>query len=359
MRVERKGGPPDLQSAFKRFIVDGLNGRSLDDDANREAALGKFPDFACCRDILLIEMKHLEAGQGDRLNSTYQKHVIPEEHPVFYGSRAVDFDRLSNGEEIKEALASRLAKTLETHLRKANSQIRDYRLRHPRKNSVGICVLLNSQLLEFSPELVLHSVHRKMQPAGQGLRFEHIDAVVYISEKHFQKLPDGRIAFGIGVVENRGVDDNPWKGDFITMLVEKWSTFRTGDATVWQSLETAHFDNVEDIPQRMTRSDAWRLAYTRSPYLRHFPDRKLKIHFQRCVGLSSLSFFKGGWEKPSAEETQEAIRAFSDAVEEINSRGLDMRKFDPRLLSDDELRTAYAGLPKELVDMLMSRASSA
>jgi len=65
--LERHGSPPDLQSAFRDFVVKHLRGRSRDDHKDAEAKLGKFPDFACFRDIVLIEMKHLQADQKDRL----------------------------------------------------------------------------------------------------------------------------------------------------------------------------------------------------------------------------------------------------------------------------------------------------
>lgn len=135
MHVERHGGPPDLQAAFTQFVVKVLRGRSLDDQRDVEARLGKFPDFACFRDLILLEMKHLEAEQTDRLNEVYQSKADPAEAPVFYGSRSIDkdLDKLSNVEEIRAAFSNKLSQTIETVLRKANSQFRDYRARKDRR----------------------------------------------------------------------------------------------------------------------------------------------------------------------------------------------------------------------------------
>ncbi len=91
MQVERRGGPPDLQTTFAHFVARELRGRLLDDRNDEEAKLGKFPDFACFRDLVLIEMKHLESEQNERVNETYKKQVLPEEEPIFYGTRRVDF----------------------------------------------------------------------------------------------------------------------------------------------------------------------------------------------------------------------------------------------------------------------------
>jgi len=350
MRVERRGGPPHLQTAFKHFIVNQLKGRSLDDRKDEEAKLGKFPDFACFRDLVLIEMKHLESKQNERVNETYKKQVISEEEPIFYGTRRVDFDKLSNGDEIRSAILNKLSQTIEAHLRKANRQFGDYRSRNPRKNSVSVCLLLNSQIDEFSPDVVMHAVHRKIKPGESGLRFPHIDAVIYISEKHFQQLPAGRVAFAIVTVIGVPAIEQSWKTELVDLVAQKWSEFRTGAAPV--SGLPDQFESVDDIPESMTRPEAWKLAYKRNPYLRTQSDQQLRLYFHRCVALNSLAFLKGNWPKPSHYETSSRLRLFDDAIQEINRRGLDMRQFNPRDLSEQDRCTIYADLPEELVQLL-------
>ncbi|MGY4428952.1 hypothetical protein ACVWWO_001429 [Bradyrhizobium sp. F1.13.1] len=353
LHVERTGGPPDLPKAFAHFVVDQLGGRSLDDQKDEEAKLGKFPDFACHRDLVLIEMKHLEDDQNERINETYKNHVLAAEEPMFYGTRRIDLDAFSNKDEIASAILSKLARTIETHLRKANQQFADYRKRNPRKNSISICLLLNSQIDEFSPDVVMHSVHRKMKPIASGLRFPHIDAVLYISEKHVQRLPDGRLAFAVVQVVGVPAEDQHWKIDVIEHVMQRWSEFRTGGAAATGRPE--NFVSIEDVPPTMTRSEAWRLAYRRSPYLRGMTNQQLKIHYHRCVGLNSLWLVKGSWTKPPQEQGMIHMRAFGDAIEEINRRGIDLRQLAPRNLSAQERAAAYAGLPKELVDLLSGK----
>ena len=352
MHVERHGGPPDLQAAFTRFALTVLRGRSLDDQKDIEAKLGRFPDFACLGDLVLLEMKHLESRQTERLNEVYRAKVDPAEAPIFYGSRSIDtdLDRLSNANEIRAALSSKLAQTIETILRKANSQFQEYRARNPRKNSFSVCILLNSQIAEFSPHAVLHSIHRKMKAGAD--RFLDIDAVVYISEKHVQRLPDGRLGFGLGIFEAVGSAEKYWKRGLIDLIVREWANYRTGTPAVNRALEDGEFDAVFDVPSQMRRYEAWKLAYRRNPYLRPLANADLRVHFHRCVALNSLSFVKGGWPRPPAEFTQVHIRRFGDAIDEINARGLDMREFDPKLMSGADRSQAYAGLPGELVETL-------
>jgi len=354
-RAERKGGPPDLERAFKYFVEKMLRGRSLDDAKDKEAKQGKFPDFGCFRDILLIEMKHFEADQRDRLNETYHSKVNAEEQPIFYGSRPIDFSKLSNGEEIKGAMVDKLAQTVQTHLRKANSQFRDYRSRNPRKNAVNVCVFLNSQLDEFSPEVVLHSIHRKMKASGDGPRYPYIDAVIYISEKHFQILADGRMAFAVSIYEGWGTIVAPWKDGFVNRLVEAWSHFRSGGGPIPGEYGGPGFSAIEDIPDEMARSDGWRLAYKRDPYLRGISKQRLIVYFNRCVALNSRAFIKGDWPKPPHAEIALGMQRFTEVLEEINARGMDMRAFNYSALSVEELVEVHRDLPAELVEMLSSR----
>ena len=352
MHVERHGGPPDLQAAFTHFVLKVLRGRSLDEQKDAEAKLGKFPDFACLRGLMLLEMKHLEAEQTERLNEVYRAKVAPDEAPFFYGSRSIDADinKLSNSNEIKAALSNKLSQTIETILRKANAQFRDYRGRNPRKNSFSVCVLLNSQIAEFSPHVVLHSIHRKMKTGVD--RFSDIDAVIYISEKHVQRLSDGHLGFGLGIFEAVGSTEQYWKVGLINLIVQRWSHYRTGTPAVSKTLQDGEFDPIFDVPEQMKRYKVWKLAYKRNPYLRPLTNNDLRVHFQRCVGFNSLSFVKGDWAKPPAEVTHAYGRMFSDTIDEINERGLDMRDFDSRLMTESDLVRAYSGLPRELVEIL-------
>jgi len=345
-----------MEAAFTRFVLTALKGRSLDDNKDHEAAQGRFPDFVCFRDLLLIEMKHLETDQNDRVNKVFDRMVDPDEKPVFYGTIDAQhiIDKISNGEQVKAALASKLSRTIETHLSSANKQFADYRGRHPRKNSVSICVILNSHQREFMPELVLRAVHGKMKnPSGGASRFPDIDAVLYISEKHYTMLADRCIAFPVGIFEAEGAITLPWKVALIDLVMQKWSHGRSGgDAVVGNFADP--FDVVDDIPKVMPRHEEWRLEYKRDPYLRNLLDEQLKLIFNRCVAVSSLAFLKGSWPKPSMEETTASMRAFTQVIEEINHRGVDMRNMNMRSLSPSQREQVFRGLPQELIDILSS-----
>jgi hypothetical protein len=354
MRVERPSGPPDLQAAFTSFVMAGLRGSALDDNRNEESAQGKFPDFACFRGLVLIEMKHLETDQHDRVNNILHAMIDPAEMPVFYASRDANhlINKASNADQVKAALTSKLSQTIESHLRKANRQFEEYQARHPRKNFVTICVILNSRLREFTPDLVLRAVHSKMKGVTLDTpRFPHIDGVLYISEKHYTRLPDGRMAFPVGIFEGVSVEAHPWKADLIDRIAQAWSRGRTGAAMASAGLGE-HFDIIDDIPKIMPRHEHWRLEYRRRPYLRLAAVEHLKVIFNRCVAQGALAFLKGDWPKPSKEETMKQMRLFTHLIEETNERNLDLRAIHARTLSNERRREAYQGFPQELIDLL-------
>ena len=354
MRLERHGCAPDLEAAFKEFVVSVLGGHALDDDRDQEASEGKFPDFTWLGGIVLIEMKSLETDQHDRLNEVLEKHIKPTEKPFFYGGREAHhiLNEVSNGAEISAAIMNKLSRTIETHLSKANRQFSSYRVRHPRKNSVTVCVILNASLREFTPEVVLKAIHGKMKADRHGgARFPLIDAVLYISEKHYRRLSDGRVGLALGMYEGAGLLSHPWKHQFVERIAAAWSQMRTGSAVV-ESDDLNDFDLVHDIPDQMKRHEVWALEYQRNPYMRSWTVDRLRIAFQRCIAVKSLTLLKGSWPKPDRQSIIEGWRFFKHLVEETNRRGLDLRLLDQKLLSAADRDVVYAGLPVELVVLL-------
>jgi hypothetical protein len=354
MRLERSGGPPDLQMAFKILIQRHMCGRALDENHAKEGAEGQFPDFACFGDRVLIEMKHLETDQKDRVNKIFETKIQPAERPMFFGEIAAHhiIDSVSNGQAIKQEIASRLGKTIEQLLSKANAQFQSYRSRHPRKNSVNICVILNSRVQEFSPAVVVHAIHGKIKTARPDEpRFPHIDAILYFSEKHFRILPDGRAGCAVSIFELVGAENHPWKKQFIERIVDAWSRMRTGSSVV-EAADPYGFEVIQDIPDSLRRYEAWMLEYQRNPYLSALSLERLRVSFQRAVAVNSLAFVKGSWPKPSKEKIAEGLRVFQHVVEETKRRGIDLRMLDPRLLSSKEREEVYAGLPLELARLL-------
>jgi hypothetical protein len=305
-------------------------------------------------------MKHLESDQHNRLNEVLEDRINPAEKPFFYGRREAHFitSALSNRASVHAAIFTKLARTIETSLREANRQFASYRSRHPRKNSVAVCVILNSKLREFTPEVALKAVHAKMKTGKRSVsRFPQIDAVLYFSEKHYRTLPDGRIAFAVGVYEGAGLSDHPWKGPFVDRIASAWSQMRTGGGIV-DSDNLEDFELVHDIPDTMKRHEAWQLEYQRNPYMAKIPVDRLRVLFHRCIAVNSLTFLKGSWPKPHKQATGKELHLFQHLVEETNRRGLDLRMLDHRLLSPSDKAQVYAGMPLELVAMLDKSKSS-
>jgi hypothetical protein len=268
-----------------------------------------------------------------------------------YGTRRLDVSTFSNGDKIASAILSKLARTIETHLDRADDQFKDYRSRNDRKNSLSICLLLNSKIDEFSPDVVMQAVRQKMKPTATGIRFPNIDAVLYISEKHVQQLPDGRVAFAMIQVIGLPAEEQRWKIPIVERVMQHWSIFRTGGAAIFGRPD--QFANIVDVPPTMARHEAWKLAYRRKPYLRGLTNQQLKINFHQCVGFCAL-LLNGSWPKPSPEQHLVYVRQLGDSIEEINHRQIDLRQIAHRDLSGQERAEAYAGLPAELIELLSS-----
>jgi len=264
-------------------------------------------------------------------------------------------DAASNAAEINATISSKLARTVEQLLSTANRQFRDYCARHPRKNVVCICVILNSTLREWSPDVIVHSIHAKMK-SGDEPRFSDIDAVLYISEKHVRFSSDGRPAHGIVIYEARAALDHPWKMQFVDRIVDEWSHLRTG-APVLKS-EDRNFDVVEDVPPIMPRSDTWRLEYRRNPYLQLLPIEQLRVMFHRTIAVNSLAFAKGNWPKVDHDRIAQGTRDFTHLIEEASRRGLDIRLLDKKLMTPAEVTQVHAGLPEELIAIISKRGPS-
>ena len=296
-------------------------------------------------------MKTLKDDQGDRVNDVFDKLANPAEKPMFYGTRdgSKILSALSNGKEIEQRVFDKLTNTITNHLSKANKQFADYRQRVKRKNTVTICVILNSTVTEFSPQTVAAAIQRKMnvKPKDGLPKYYDIDAVVYISEKHIVKLSDNRNAFALVVFHAAGAMDQPWKTQLIDHFTKKWSDERTEG--VFDGRINEPFAVVEDIPDRMTRSDSVRLAYRRNPYMRNLSDADLRVRWNRCAALSALSFVKGDWEPLGQNEKIANTNEFTCLNEEINFRGLDLRTMSFHHLTPEEKAKVLFGLPPDIL----------
>jgi hypothetical protein len=212
------------------------------------------------------------------------------------------------------AIRTKLGRTIEAILSKANRQFRSYGSRHPQKNTVRVCVILNSTLREWSPDVLIDAIHGKMKSGPDEPRFSHIDAVLYISEKHMRMLPDGRPAHGIVIYAAQGAIDHPWKMQFVDRIVDEWSHMRTGVSVL--EGKDINFEVVEDIPEIMRHSETWQLEYRRDPYLQMLPVEQLRAMFQRTVAVNSLAFVKGSWPKPLHHAISEGLVAKLDYLEQ-------------------------------------------
>jgi hypothetical protein len=148
-----------------------------------------------------------------------------------------------------------------------------------------------------------------------------------------------------------GLIENGWKRELLDKIVDSWAMHRTGTPSEFaENMKT--FTSVEDVPETMSRSDAWLLEYARQPYLQYLTLAELRVEFHRVVALNSLTFISGSWPKPPRRVTEQGLRRFQHLIAETNRRGTDMREMDAKKLTADERKVVFEGLPIELVETL-------
>jgi len=346
-RFERIGGAPDIEADFKTFVLQALRGKSLDDEGSKLSSAGKFPDFICYEDKLRIELKTLVSDQSDRLNNVFQEKVLPNELPHFYGHRRSDtiFPKLSNAEEIKKALLNKLGRTIETIIKNANQQFKSYNQRHPSQEALNLLVILNSTLDEFDPSSSAWLIRKRMMEVKNDKpRFQYIDAALYISEKHVQKN-SGYPNFVTVIVEGYGVSNSYLKSNMLMKVNDAWSIFRTGAPSYSIPPHSLKTVELKDVPDQMTRSEAWVLEYERNPYLATASTEQLRKILARCAVIADWHMMKGDWIKPSQLEAAESRRRFMHVMTEANRRGLDMNEIGSQTIPWQDIVDA---MPQEL-----------
>lgn len=350
---ERKGGPPHLTDVFSRFCEVALRGISIDTLLAKLPDRKTAPDYVCLSGLLLFEFKELETDRDDRINSVLSEGVAPSDVPQFLGGVPIEhyLKRVSNAEDLRRSINSKLRRTISAHLKKASSQISNYRSMNPRFNKVDVCVLFNSRIDVFDPPLMTKIVHGLMRTENY---MKSMDAVIFISEKHFSILDDGRPSFSTVVMENDLGSFQEWKADLLALVVKRWSFYRTGSAPEVREFSDLTFDSVADTQDRMPRSAHWKHEYKIDPYFREFDEHALIVILMMNTIEIMLAVLKGNWVKPPPERTAEQFRMFSALTDKFGHRGLTVEQFSHRNISVEERkRFIRPGIPEEIIEFIL------
>lgn len=344
VRIERRGEVKPLTPRFMRFMREALGGLSLDD---LQAPNQMRADFACLRGLLAVEVKSLEEDASARLSNLTEELEEREDWPLFYGAWPFDsvIANLKDPDPVKRRVAERIGRAIVNHLKKANDQLAAHATAFPRANLVRLVVLINEDHEVYDPAMAVYVIQRVLTRLdGERLKYESIDAVMFLSERHATRIGDD-VAFPIVTVTGRPVEEAIWKGEVLDFMASKWSGW-TGARHISIETESAasvinSFTTIEHIPDQMRRQDKWHLEYRRNPYMRSWSYEQIRDHWDEVNIVGMLAFIKDAPVKPSKDEIARFLERFTHLMDEIAHRGLPMTMFkaEPNRMNEAARRT--------------------
>ena len=288
----------------------------------------------------MAEVKTLEGAAKERLDNAIRPETEKDHWPRFYGSWPVQsvLKHLPEREAIQRKLIDRLGRTLRTHIKKGNDQLRAHRERIARNTMVRIVILVNEDHEEYGPDVVRYIVGRELwrTRADGTLRNGDIDAVLYLSERHATPI-EGQITFPLLVVAGCHVDESPWKLDTVNLILRRWAEWNAAPLKPSRGISVDQFEAVEHIPQQMRRQELWLLEYRRKPYMRNWRDEDIRNLWDVIILITALAFNRATPMEVPGDGRTKTLEQFTHLQEEIARRGLALDYFRP-----DPLRIGQA-----------------
>jgi hypothetical protein len=301
--------------------------------------------------LLVIELKTLEEDGSARMGNLVEEFEARDDWPIFFGKAPLHamLKNTSDPEGLERRAFERIGRAIIRHLQKANRQLEAHRERHPRRNMVRLMVLVNEDHVTYDPQAVAYMLSRALRRMeGDRAYYEHVDAVIYLSERHAQVI-DRNIVFPVVLIEGRGCACDPWKRNIVQFVADRWgSQFQQ---VYEQSRQKAVFSPIDHIPKTAPRHERWRTDYRRHPYMTKLTDEALRDRFDELSVGWTLGFIKSSPVKLRPEAMAANMQCFTHLMEEMNNRGIPMTRF-----AHDPARAAAAArrlkLPEPVVQWI-------
>lgn len=350
MRIERTGRIEPLTPRVVAFLQETLGGVSLDEVHSHEATR---IDYSCLRGLLAVELKTLEEPGTERLENLTEQLRQRDDWPLFLGSAPMQaFIKNTNDPEgVGQQVLERIGRAIINHLKKANRQLEAHVATFPRKNMVRLLLLVNEDHEIYDPHTVSYVLwHAVRRTHGDLPLYEHVDAILYLTQRH-ATVRNGKLTYPVVTVEGAGCYDDPWKGDLLQFVADRWSIANGFAPEPVQSVED--FVTIDHIPDVAPQYERWRTEYKRRPYLRDLTKEQLRDQFDE----NTLICLIGGLKDPPIELPKEhwmaAVRCFGDFMQELGERGIPITDFPWE--EDREIAAGRRlGLPSEVLGWLKS-----
>lgn len=341
MRIEREGKVQPLTPRVFSFLKGALGGKSLDSAGDAFSR----PDFSCLRGLLVVEVKTLEGAPQERLDRAMAERAQAGDWPAFLGTWPISsvIKHLPDAPEFLEKLTERLARSIVTHLKKGDKQLGNHKAMNPRNRVVGLLILVNDDHVEYDPDVVGTILARERERTKGGLpRYSHIDAVVYLSERHASNIRN-QITFPVVVAEGRTASSQDvWKLDVIYFVSQRWAAWLGRPFQGVTDQSDVKFVEVEPIPATMRRHEQWSLEYRRRRYMETWSDERLRDEWDTVAVANVVALHKNPPIQLPKSAAEALLIRFTHLRDEAAIRGLPLAYFKP---SGTRIRSAVERLP--------------
>lgn len=338
-RIDGDSTSESLEARFTRFL-EGLPGaESIDrlelpvDPTHRRKA-----DFLLAHRQVIVELKTLTEDTSHKIEALADQHRDRDDWPLFYGKANVRkvLANLPDGDAIYRKMVNAIGRSVETVVRSAEEQVTHTKRVLNLPNAATVLVILNESIEVLDPNVVGHRVAQLMRrPRTGSSNAEKLDFVMLMFESHVIGLVQGRPAVPFILINGEGKDKFPWFSAFHKDLVQRWAEtigIISVDAEA-PDPSKIHFAPMKEVtaphPDQLPQHEVWRHQYHASPYLRSLSNDDVLVTGANLLRNLTPHFLKGG-PRYVPEEVNPLMEAFTHFLEEMNFRGLDMRRI-PRL----------------------------
>ncbi len=328
-----------LHQRFKDFLETLDNVENIDNlNLTPKQRDAKKADYFAINRKLVIELKSLETDTEYKVEKILEPYRSRPEFPHFFGGWEVNkiLKHLPNGDEINRQMVEAVTSSLREVYRSANKQIRTTKETFDLPNSQGLLIILNQKIDALAPQHIDYQLRRmlgKKHPDG-SFQFPDVNYVLIFSEAHFSPAQNNLIAFPIMHLPI-GIVYEFQHTDFANHLSKKWTEYNNVPFIDGGNVKSVKELNIKSVAQSkkdserlIPRHEGWRRYYRKNPYFHSYDEKKLIWLYKIIMGQLTPGMLKGAT-KRQKEGVRFWIEVFTHFLEEIDSRGIDFKIFQP------------------------------
>jgi len=294
----------------------------------------KRADFLIDEGKAIVEQKWLRSDPEYKVHNELDKHKDRKEYPLFYGKWELQkiLKHLPDGEEINGKLFLKISRSIEQSVREANRQLKETKVIFDCPRAIGILVLLNEDVSVLSPEIIASRVSQLLAKTHNGrLCYSNITAVWFLMENYSRRAHNGQKLLPSVVINGPTAKNNTELTTILERLQSNWSIF-TGIPRIKgqeRRISDSDFETIAHAKGQersaMKLHDSWREQYHASRYLANMNDGDVLRYGSKLMSSMLPHFLKGGRKIPPSELEPLLIK-WTHFLEEMNIRGLDLKK---------------------------------